>query len=198
MKSSEVGAKRLLGEGLCLEAEAGWGETACVWARRESLRLCGQLPGGGMGLWGTRVTKGTGCRAERGEIIGTVGQRGSDPAPSPPTKAVPASKCGARVVTAFGTSSRPEPPFVLPSGAAFPPASPGPGQRGGKEETWERDAEHRARRWGWLLAERRERASPSRLPSARQRGSRRLGNTMQGFFRSTLSGFVLQLWSFEC
>lgn len=186
MKAREVGAKRLLGEGLCFKAEAGWGQTACLWVRRVTLRLCGQCPGGGMGLWGTRVTEGTVCRAERGKIIGTVGQRGSDAVPSPPTKVLPTSKHGTRLVTSLGTSSHPEPLLSFPAELLFLRLPLGWAKGGGKEETWEQDTEPGARGWGWLLAEPRERASPSRLPSARQRGSWRLGNTMQGFFRSAL------------
>lgn len=132
-----------------------------------------------------------------GEIIGATEQRGCE-------HLVPAlgdrSESRARLVNAFWEELPPPTPFVPCRGAAFSSAFPGPRERKsrrgmrstlyggagagvGTGSRWER------------IARPREHVSPRRLPSARQRGSWRLGNTMQGFFCAALSGFVLQLWS---
>lgn len=95
-----------------------------------------------------------------------------------------ASESRARLLNTFWEELPPPTPFVPCRGAAFSSASPGSG--GAEAGTGSR----------WVPVPRpRERASPRRLPSARQRGSWRPGNTMQGFFCAALSGFVLQLWS---
>lgn len=128
----------------------------------------------------------TGCRAAWGKSLvpRARGAVTTVTTVSPLWAAVSESR--ARLVNTLRDELSLSTPFVPCGGAAVGSVSPGYGGAGAGVGTGSR----------WVrVAWSRQRASPRRLPSARQRGSWRPGNTMQGFFCAALSGFVLQLWS---